>query len=522
MPLRDGPPPAPSSTGALRLVLGDQLSFDLASLAGLDVARDRVLIAEVAEEAGHVPHHPQKIAFLFSAMRHFAEGLRRRGVTVDYVVLDDPANSGTLVGELQRHVERWQPEAIHITEAGDWRVEQSLRTSGLAISWHADRRFLCTREAFARWAQGRKQLRMEYFYRQMRRDSGLLLEPDGSPMGGAWNFDSDNRKALPAGLKAPPACRFAADGITREVLALVAERFADHYGSLQAFDYPVTHAEAEALWQHFLEHGLTGFGDYQDAMASGEPFLFHARISAALNVGLLDVRRLCSDVQEAFLAGRVALNAAEGFIRQLIGWREYVRGIYWLQMPDYATRNAFGNRRALPAFYWNGQTRMQCMRQTIGQTLEYAYAHHIQRLMVTGNFALLAGIAPQQISDWYLAVYMDAFEWVELPNVLGMVMHADGGYLGSKPYCASGQYIRRMSDYCTGCAYKVTETTGTRACPFNALYWHFLMRHRDQLRGNPRLTLTYRNLERMPQARREALWAWGEQLLARLDAGQML
>lgn len=512
----------PPKTGALRLILGDQLSFELASLADLDPLHDRVLLAEVVEEATHVPHHPQKIAFLFSAMRHFAEALRARGVTVDYVTLDDPDNTGSLVGELQRHVARWQPSSIHVTEAGDWRVEQSLRGSGLPITWHADQRFLCSREAFARWAKGKKQLRMEFFYREMRRQSGLLLEPDGSPLGGAWNFDANNRKALPKDFKAPPLRRFAADAITREVLALVAARFADHYGRSEAFDYPVTHAEAEALWQHFLEHALAEFGDYQDAMARGEPFLFHARISAALNVGLLDVRRLCADVQAAFFAGRVALNAAEGFIRQLIGWREYVRGIYWLQMPDYATRNAFGNTRALPAFYWNGQTRMQCMRQTIDQTLEYAYAHHIQRLMVTGNFALLAGIAPQQISDWYLAVYMDAFEWVELPNVLGMVMHADGGYLGSKPYCASGQYIKRMSDYCSGCAYKVAESTGARACPFNALYWHFLIRHREQLRGNPRLALTYKNLERMPEARREALWAWGEHLLARLDAGEML
>ena len=257
-------------------------------------------------------------------------------------------------------------------------------------------------------------------------------------------------------------------------------------------------------------------------MACGEPYLFHARISAALNIGLLDVRRLCADVESAYWAGRVPLNAAEGFIRQLLGWREYVRGIYWLHMPDYATRNAFGNTRALPEFYWTGQTRMNCMRQAIGQTLELAYAHHIQRLMVTGNFALLAGIAPQQVCDWYLAVYMDAFDWVELPNTLGMVMHADGGYLGSKPYCASGQYIKRMSDYCGDCAYKVSESTGESACPFNALYWHFLMRHRDQLRGNQRLGMVYRNLERMPEERQQALWQRGEQLLARLDAGEML
>ncbi len=510
------------SIAALRLVLGDQLCFELASLAGLDPLRDRVLLAEVAEEAGHVPHHPQKIAFLFSAMRHFAQALRERGVAVDYVTLDDPDNSGSLAGELARFATLHQPETIHVTEAGDWRVEQALKGSGLPIVWHADTRFLCSRDAFARWARGKKQLRMEFFYREMRRQSGLLLHPDGSPEGGAWNFDAANRKALPRGLRGPVPLRFTPDAISREVLALVAARFAHHYGRLDGFDYPVTHAEAEQLWQHFLDFGLAAFGDYQDAMASGEPYLFHARISAALNVGLLDVRRLCSDVETAYRQGRVALNAAEGFIRQLIGWREYVRGIYWLQMPDYAQRNAFGNTRDLPAFYWSGQTRMNCLRQAIGQTLEHAYAHHIQRLMVTGNFALLAGIEPGQLCDWYLAVYMDAFDWVELPNVLGMVLHADGGYLGSKPYCASGQYIKRMSDYCQGCAYQVSESTTGDACPFNALYWHFLMRHRERLQGNPRMGMVYKNLARMDEAKRQALWQRGEALLARLDGGEAL
>jgi len=322
------------SVAALRLVLGDQLSFELSALEGLDVARDRVLLAEVAEEAGHVPHHPQKIAFIFSAMRHFAEALRLRGVAVDYVRLDDPANSGSLAGELLRFATLHRPRSIHVTEAGDWRVEQALNGCGLPITWHADRRFICSRSEFARWAQSKSQLRMEFFYREMRRRTGLLLNPDGSPEGGVWNLDADNRKALPRGLHGPIRLSFTADDITREVLTLVSSRFAHHYGGLDGFDYPVTHAEAERLWLNFLDFGLAAFGDYQDAMASGEPFLFHARIGAALNVGLLDLRRLCADVEAAYRKGHVALNAAEGFIRQLIGWREYVRGIYWLQMPD--------------------------------------------------------------------------------------------------------------------------------------------------------------------------------------------
>ncbi|MBC3956557.1 cryptochrome/photolyase family protein [Pseudomonas triticifolii] len=511
-----------NTTHRLCLVLGDQLSFDLASLQTLNAERDTVLLVEVMEEASHVPHHPQKIVLIFSAMRHFAEALRQRGFQVQYVTLDDPDNTGSVPGELHRWQSLLQPEELHLTECGDWRLEQSIKDSGLPIQWHADSRFLCSRGEFSAWAQGKKQLRMEFFYREMRRKSGLLLNGDGTPVGGAWNFDAENRKALPKGVTAPYPARFSPDPVTRQIIALVKERFSSHYGSVENFDYPVTHADAQTLWDYFLDFGLAAFGDYQDAMASNEPFLFHARISAALNIGLLDLRKLCSDVETAYRSGRIALNAAEGFIRQLIGWREYVRGVYWLRMPEYASGNLFGNTRALPAFYWTGDTKMNCMRQAIGQSLEYAYAHHIQRLMVTGNFALLAGIAPTQICEWYLAIYMDAFDWVELPNTLGMVMHADGGYLGSKPYCASGQYIKRMSDYCRGCAYKVSESTGEDACPFNALYWHFLMRHGDLLRRNQRLGMVYKNLDRMTDAKRDALWDRGQMLLARLDAGEPL
>lgn len=510
------------SARRLILILGDQLTHGLGALKDIDREHDHVLLAEVMEEASHVPHHPKKIALIFSAMRHFAEALREQGQQVHYVALDDPDNTGSLPGELLRWTQRLDPAEVHLTECGDWRLEQALRHCGVPIHWHQDSRFLCSRDAFAAWAKGRKQLRMEFFYREMRRDSGLLLNPDGTPEGGAWNFDADNRKALPNGVRPPAPLSIEPDAITRDVLALVERRFTSHYGSLEGFDYPVTAEQAERLWQYFLAQGLADFGDYQDAMADGEPFIFHSRISAALNIGLLDLRRICAEVEAAYRAGDVPLNAAEGFIRQLIGWREYVRGIYWLRMPEYAEGNRFGNSRPLPEFYWTGKTRMNCMRQAIGQTLEHAYAHHIQRLMVTGNFALLAGIAPKAICDWYLAVYMDAFDWVELPNTLGMVMHADGGYLGSKPYCASGQYIKRMSNHCQGCSYKVSESTGESACPFNALYWHFMMRHREPLERNPRIGMVYRNLARMTEAKQQALWDWGERLLAKLDAGEML
>ncbi|UAW99061.1 cryptochrome/photolyase family protein [Halopseudomonas nanhaiensis] len=509
----------------LILVLGDQLSPAISAMRQADPVRDRILMAEVAEEGRYVPHHPQKILFVLSAMRHFAEELRDLGFAVDYVTLDDPSNTGTLLGELDRARTALKPEGILLTRPSEWRLfdlfaRQATRWPELMLL--EDDRFFCSDQRFARWAAGRKQLRMEYFYREMRREHDFLVDAAGQPEGGQWNLDADNRKALPAGAKPPAQPHFDPDATTREVREQVEAHFADHYGSLDAFDYPVTRRDSELLWEHALEHALPNFGDYQDAMADNEPFLFHARIAAAMNVGLLDPRRICRDVEQAYRAGRIPLNCAEGFIRQILGWREYVRGIYWLMMPDYAERNAFGNRRDLPEFYWNGDTRMNCMKQAIDQTLEHAYAHHIQRLMVTGNFALLAGIEPRQICDWYLAVYMDAYDWVELPNTLGMVMHADGGYLGSKPYCASGQYIKRMSNHCKGCHYKVGEATGERSCPFNSLYWHFLIRHEDRLRSNHRMSMVYRNLDRMDPVKREAVQQWGDHLLARLDAGESL
>lgn len=512
-------------SGDLILILGDQLSHDLITLRNADPMTDRVLMAEVREEGTYVGHHPKKILFILSAMRHFAEELSARGFTVDYICLDDEANTQTLTGELGRARKRIQPDRIRLCEPGEWRLLDAfkqLQQEWAELELLEDDRFFCSHAFFKSWAGDRKQLRMEFFYREMRKHTQLLLDPDGGPEGGSWNLDSENRKPLPAGIAVPSQPEFPHEGITQDVEKLVAEHFADHYGKLAGFDYPVTAKQAERLWNAFLDQGMPSFGDFQDAMADHQPFLFHARIAAAMNIGLLDPRRVCLDVQAAYRAGEIPLNAAEGFVRQILGWREYVRGIYWLLMPDYADGNSLGNQRDLPEFYWTGKTRMRCMQQAIGQTLEHAYAHHIQRLMVTGNFALLAGIEPKQICDWYLAVYMDAFDWVELPNTLGMVMHADGGYLGSKPYCSSGQYIKRMSNHCQSCSYKVSEKTGEKACPFNSLYWHFLMRHREQFSGNHRMKMIYGNLDRMAEKNQKALWEWGETLLNRLDAGEAL
>lgn len=496
--------------GALRFLLGDQLTRGVTALDGLDPARDVVLMVEVREEGTYVPHHKQKIALILAAMRHFAKALRLEGIRVDYVTLDDPANTGTFDGELRRAIARHRPEAVIMTEPGEWRVWERMLDwrESLDVPLHIrpDTRFLCSRDEFAAWADGRKTYRMEFFYREMRRKTGFLMQ-DGEPEGGQWNYDHDNRKALPAGARVPERQRFPPDPTTQAVLDLVAREFPDHPGTLDAFGWAVTREGALKALEDFLAVGLPRFGDYQDAMKMGAPFLHHGLISPYLNIGLLTAQEVCAAAEAAYRAGRAPLNAAEGFIRQILGWREYVRGIYWTRMPDYAGTNALGATRDLPWFYWSGETDMNCLRQCIGDTLRHAYAHHIQRLMVTGNFALLAGIAPAQIEAWYLAVYADAFDWVELPNTHGMVMWADGGLLASKPYAASGAYIDRMSDYCDGCRYDVATKAGPQACPFNYLYWNFLIENETRLAGNPRMAMPYRTLREMTEARRTAIVA---------------
>lgn len=492
----------------LRLLLGDHLTRDISSLRDLDPARDVVLMVEVHEEATYVRHHQQKIALVLSAMRHFGSALREEGITVDYVSLDDPANAGSFTGEIARAITRHRPKKIVVTEPGEWRVLQAMSawnaSFGVEVEIRDDERFLCSRTRFATWAQGRKQLRMEYFYREMRRSTGWLMQGN-EPVGGQWNYDVQNRKALPKNVAVPPRRRFEPDAITREVSELVAARFGDHFGTLEGFGWAVTRSDALEALHHFVRACLPRFGDYQDAMKTGEDFLFHSVLSPCLNLGLLTPREVCEAALAAHENGDAPLAATEGFVRQILGWREFVRGIYWLRMPAYARSNFLQAHRPLPAFYWTGDTPMKCMREAIDATRRNAYAHHIQRLMVTGNFALLAGIEPRAVEEWYLAVYADAFEWVELPNTHGMALHADGGMLGSKPYAASGAYIDRMSDHCKGCAYRPKEKVGARACPFNFLYWNFLIENEERLARNPRMAMPYRNLLRMDESQRTAL-----------------
>ena len=507
-------------TGRLRLVLGDQLTRGVSALSDIDLLRDVVLMVEVTEEARYVPHHKQKIAFLLSAMRHFAVDLMAQGIKVDYITLDDPGNTHSFSGELARAVTRHRPASVVVTEPGEWRVWQMMQgwsaALALPVDIREDNRFFCSRADFAQLTQLRKTGRMEFFYREMRRRTGILMD-EGAPEGGQWNFDADNRKSLPRGVRPPPRQRFTPDAITRAVMALVDAQFGNHFGDLEPFGWAVTRSDALAALDHFISDCLQCFGDYQDAMKTGEDHLFHGLISPYLNCGLLTAREVCSRAELAYRAGIAPINAVEGFIRQILGWREFVRGIYWTEMPSYAQTNHLSAVRDLPAIYWTGQTPMRCIAECIGTTRRNAYAQHIQRLMVTGNFALLAGVAPAQIEEWYLAVYIDAFEWVELPNVHGMVMHADGGRIGSKPYAASGAYINRMSDYCTGCAYDPKEKAGPKACPFNFLYWNFLIENEPVLARNPRMALPYRTLARMTPERRAEIAEAAEGFLAKQE-----
>ncbi|BBK38033.1 (6-4) photolyase [Allostella sp. ATCC 35155] len=503
----------------LRIVLGDQLDPRLSALDGAS-PEDVVLMMEVADEATYVRHHPKKIVFLLSAMRHHAAALREAGLRVDYVQLEDDGNSGSFRGEVVRAVARHRPDRVIVTEPGEWRIEADMAAwpglLGVPVEVRPDHRFLCSRDRFAGWARGRRQLRMEHFYRDMRRRTGLLMTADGQPEGGAWNFDAENRKRLPADMPVPEPLRFAPDVGTRAVIDLVAGRFGAHFGEIEPFWFAVTRADAEAAFRHFLRVALPRFGDHQDAMRTGAPVLFHSVCSLYLNVGLLDADAMCRAAEREWRQGRAPINAVEGFIRQILGWREYMRGVYWLEMPDYAASNALAAAGRLPDLYWTGETDLHCLAECIGQTRREAYAHHIQRLMVTGNFALLLGVAPREVEEWYLAVYADAFEWVELPNTHGMALFADGGHLASKPYAASGRYIDRMSDYCRTCRYDPHRSEGEGACPFNYLYWDFLARQRARLAGNPRMALPYRNLDRMEPARIAAMRGAASALRRRL------
>lgn len=506
----------------LIVILGDQLNIDASVLKDASPQHDLLWMCEATSEATHVWSSKPRIAVFIAAMRHFAAARADEGWSVCYHALKERKND--LFETLREDVQRIKPESVHVVEPGEWRLRATLLAIKSSLPcplvMYDDEYFLCSHKQFAQHAQGRKQLRMEFFYREMRRQHDVLLEEDGSPIGGQWNYDAENRQSFdregPRALGLATPLAFEPDELTRIVLDEISEHFSEHPGSLDHFDWPLTPMQAEAALEDFVRHRGALFGQYQDALWQGEPWLWHSRLSVALNLKLIDPRRVIARVEQAFHAGEMPLAAAEGFIRQVLGWREYVRGIYWHLMPEYLDRNALKADRKLPNFYWTGDTDMLCLQDAIQQTLRYGYAHHIQRLMVTGLFALLLGVDPKAVHGWYLAVYVDAIEWVELPNTLGMSQYADGGVMASKPYVATGRYIERMGNYCSRCRYRPQQSTGERACPFTTLYWDFLLRHQTSLSTNPRMGLQLRNLARLQDAERAAIQEQARQLRVRL------
>ena len=494
-----------TSSNHLILVLGDQLGRRSA-LVDASAEGSRFLLVEAIDESRYVWSAKQRTVQFLAAMRHFRDDMQNADHTVCYRELGQCAS---IVDGLKEALREYGPEKVTWMRPGEYRlyqaIHQLLEENDIDHEMVEDDHFLCTLDEFSGWLRNRKEPRMEYFYREMRKKYGILME-NGKPTGGDWNYDQDNRKAFPKSGPESPAIPGATDDpVVAEVINAVEELLEDHPGSLESFDWPVTPEQAVERLRTFIDDHLESFGRFQDAMWVDEPYLHHSRISSALNLKLLDPRDVISAAEAAYRDGNAPLNAVEGFIRQILGWREYVRGIYFARMPGYLESNALEHDRDLPEFFWTGDTEMACLQQTVSQTLRHGYAHHIQRLMVTGLYALLLGVEPKQVHEWYLAVYVDAIEWVEAPNTIGMSQYGDGGYLASKPYVATGKYIKRMSNYCDGCPYNPDQRVGQDACPFTTLYWDFLIRHEERFRNHPRMALQIRNLDRIDADEKEAI-----------------
>lgn len=509
-----------SNVKAVRFLLGDQLNLSISALSDIDKANDVVLMCEVQEEAEYVRHHKKKLAFIFSAMRHFAQALNDEGFTVDYKALDDNEGFDSFDQVLDHAIEHYQPEQVVMTEPGEYRVLEKMRAwqkkYATTIYIRPDDRFLVNHSFFEHWSEGRKEWRMEFFYREVRRSHHILMNGD-KPEGDKWNYDAANRSSLPDSVPIPKQTVCERDDIDQAVIQLVRERFADNFGDLDPFYFATTRAQALKVLDDFITERLPQFGDYQDAMKHDKPWLFHSHLGFYLNCGLLLPLEVIRKAEQAYYDDAAPLHCVEGFIRQIAGWREYVRAIYWHSMPDYADNNALNAHQSLPSLYWTGNTRMNCMAQCVGDTKAHAYAHHIQRLMVLGNFALLCGFDPAEVNEWYLLVYADAYEWVELPNVSGMVLYADGGQLASKPYVSGGNYINKMSDYCKHCEYSVSKKNGESACPFNYLYWNFLITHKDKLSKNPRLRMPYVTLRKMNDEKNKLIQSDAANFLSKIE-----
>ena len=503
----------------LVLILGDQLDLQSSALRDFDFQVDEIIMIESANEAQYVWTHKAKIALFLSAMRHFANAIEKLGYPLTYIT----TSPLPLIEVLKEQILQKKVKHLVCVEPGEWRLKQGIealtKDLNIQLEMRDDDHFFCSRHEFVEWTANKKELRLEYFYRLMRKKHNILLDEEGNPEGGQWNFDQDNRKPYPKkgpGIIDAPAA-FEADAITQEVLAFVAKAYPEHPGSLESFNWPVTREQALQALEYFVEYRLRNFGVYQDAMWTDTPFGWHSILSSALNLKLLNPREVVDAVLLAWKKYSLDLSTIEGFIRQILGWREFVRGMYYLDMPQMARDNYYEHQNRLPKWYWTGKTQMACMKDAIGQTLEYGYAHHIQRLMVTGNFALLAEILPQEVCEWYLAIYVDAIEWVELPNTAGMALFANGGRFTSKPYIASGAYIKRMSNYCGSCKYKPEVRFGSEACPVTTLYWNFLIKHQKQFDASPRTRLMTANLKRISDEDQKAITLHAKQILSQLD-----
>ena len=492
----------------LRLILGDQLNPQHSWFAAS--APDAVFVMmEVRCETDYVLHHAQKIISIFAAMRDLAGHLTAAGHRVHYLRIDDPANTQSFEANLKALIRHYKATALEYQDPDEWRVDQLLTAFGagqrIPCTQVSSEHFFTERHEAAELFVGKKSWLMETFYRHMRVRHQVLMADAKKPLGGQWNFDAENRKSWP-GLPSEPAdWRIPHDhsALWKTIEAAGVNSFGEPNAT--AIAWPLNRAEALQHLEGFVTHALAHFGDFQDAMSTKAWRLFHSLLSFALNTKMLNPREVVARAEAAARAGTAPMAAAEGFIRQILGWREYVRGFYWAHGPDYAAHNYFDHQLPVPAWFWTGETKMRCMAAAIGQSLREAHAHHIQRLMVIGNFSLLAGIKPEALHHWYLGIYIDAFEWVELPNTVGMSQFADGGLLATKPYVSSAAYIDRMGDYCKGCHYDKKLREGERACPFNALYWDFHLRHHEKLSRNPRIGMVYRQLEKMSDAAIDAL-----------------
>ncbi|WP_121439179.1 cryptochrome/photolyase family protein [Salisediminibacterium halotolerans] len=501
-------------------LLGDQCSWQQPWLKNFDPGEDRVVMIEARSRSSWQNYHKQKLVLVYSVMRHFRDELRNEGITVDY------RQGERFDEELAAHIREYHVDELRLQLPGDDRMRRKIEqwadeNQELDVRMAEEYGFLVDRAEWPELLPDEKKWQMDSFYRLMRRRFNVLITEEGKPFGGKWSLDAENRKPPKEGISFPEPEWIAPDEITREVIEEVEAHFPENYGETAEFSSPVTAEEAERFFEHFVEQRLLTFGDYQDAMVAGDPFMSHSMISTSINMKLLDPLAVIRRVERAYEEGLAPLNAVEGFIRQVLGWREFIRGVYIRRMPAYQEVNALEHHRDLPEFFWTADTKMNCLHESVSAVVNHGYSHHIQRLMVLGNFATLAGIEPKQVSDWFNEMYIDAYDWVVLPNVLGMALYADGGQMSTKPYVSSGNYINKMSDYCQSCVYNIKEKTGDNACPFHALYWDFLERHGDKFRAHPRMKVMYKHLDNRTEETAESQRTSAARIFERLAEGEL-